>query len=290
MYNYYSIQAYTHPKYAVVDGRALVLTENWKPAGTGGKSSRGWGVRIDSDAAAAELATVFAHDTAGPDTRTWSEFRRGRRFDAHAVANGSYPRSVSPQSLSVKNVTVLTAPGNAESAVEARIDAADSRVDILQPTLGTHDNDLVRATLRAARRGVKVRVLLSGGWYVAEENAELVRWLNDWADRNDASLTARIAEPKDRYEKVHAKGVLIDDDVAVVGSLNWNRNSARENREVALALRSRDAVDYYRGVFEADWNGGERRRRGVFLAGGLAAVIVAGIVAHRTVSFAAVAE
>ena len=267
-----------------------MLTENWKPAGTGGKSSRGWGVRIDSDAAAAELSGVFAHDAAGPDTRTWAEFRRGRRFEAHTVADGSYPRTVAPESVRAKNVTVITAPGNAESAVEARIAAADSRLDVLQPTLGTHDNDLVRATLRAARRGVEVRVLLSGGWYVAEENAELVRWLNDWAERNDAPLTARIDEPKDRYEKVHAKGVLVDDDVAVVGSLNWNRNSARENREVALVLRSRDAVDYYRGVFEADWNGGEKRRRGVFLAGGLAAVVVAGVVARRTVSFAEVVE
>ncbi|WP_122088284.1 phospholipase D-like domain-containing protein [Halalkalicoccus subterraneus] len=36
-----------HPKYAVVDDRALVLTENWKPTGTGGGSSRGWGVVVD---------------------------------------------------------------------------------------------------------------------------------------------------------------------------------------------------------------------------------------------------
>ena len=40
--------AYHHPKYAVVDDEALVLTENWKPAGTGGHDSRGWGVRIGS--------------------------------------------------------------------------------------------------------------------------------------------------------------------------------------------------------------------------------------------------
>lgn len=283
--------AFHHPKYAVVDDRALVMTENWKPAGTGGKSSRGWGVRVDSEATAIELAEVFAHDVEGPDTRTWSAYRRGRRYEAHAVANGSYPTRFDPRPVRATNVTVLTAPGNAESAIVDRIDAAESRVDVVQPTLGARENALVRATLRAARRGVEVRILLSGGWYVAEENAALVAWLNDWADRTDAPLTAKVAEPKDRYEKIHAKGVLVDDDVVIVGSLNWNRNSARENREVALALAGPEPVAYYREVFEADWRGGdETHRRGIYAAGALAAVAVAGLVARRTVSFARVLE
>ncbi|MEF8831322.1 MAG: phospholipase D-like domain-containing protein [Halobacteriales archaeon] len=38
---------YHHAKYAVVDDRAVVLSENWKPAGTGGGSSRGWGAVVD---------------------------------------------------------------------------------------------------------------------------------------------------------------------------------------------------------------------------------------------------
>ncbi|MFB6177647.1 MAG: phospholipase D-like domain-containing protein, partial [Halobaculum sp.] len=61
-----------HPKYAVVDDRALVMTENWKPAGTGGNGSRGWGVRIASARAAAELASVFHHDWVGADARSWT--------------------------------------------------------------------------------------------------------------------------------------------------------------------------------------------------------------------------
>lgn len=235
-----------------------------------------------------ELADVFAHDSSGPDVRTWTAYRRGRRFEPAQPANGSYPARHDPASVHARNVTVLTAPGNAESAIAARIDDADSRVDVVQPTLGTAENALVQATLRAARRGVEVRVLLSGAWYVSQENAELVRWLNEWADRTDAPLTARIAEPGGRYEKIHAKGLLIDDDVAVVGSLNWNRNSARENREVVVALRSRDAVDYYREVFEADWRGGTRRRPELFAGGAVAAVLLAGLIARRTVEFAPV--
>lgn len=279
---------YHHPKYAVADGRALVLSENWKPSGVGGRSSRGWGVRTENGTTAGELAALFAADVDAPDTRPWSSFRQGRRFEPIPTANGSYPTGFEPQRVRASNVTLLTAPGNAESALVAAIDDADGRVDVLQPSLGRQDNALVEATLRAAKRGVEVRILLSGAWYSAEENAALVSWLTDWADRNDAPLSARIAEPGGRYEKIHAKGLLVDDDLAVVGSLNWNENSARRNREVALALRGPEPAAFYRESFAADWAGGSGGHTWLFVAGAVAAVIVAGLVATRSLSFAAV--
>jgi len=279
--------AFHHPKYAVVDDQALVLTENWKPSGVGGRSSRGWGVRVDDDRTAEELAAVFAHDAGGPDTQSWRQFRRGRTFRAIPPANGSYPSEHAPEPFRVRNVTVLTAPGNAESALVGYIDDADERVDVVQPTLGQEGNALVEATLRAARRGVEVRILLSGAWYVAEENAALVSWLEDWAERTDAPLSVKLAEPGGRYEKIHAKGLLVDDEVAVVGSLNWNRHSAGKNREVALALHGAEPVAYYRRAFEADWSG-SGGRIWLYIGGAAAAVVVAGLVAVRTMSFSEV--
>lgn len=280
---------YHHPKYAVADDRALVLTENWKPSGIGGRSSRGWGVRTENGSTADALTALFREDAAAPDSRTWSSFRDGRRFEPIPSANGSYPTEFSPERVHARNVTLLTAPGNAESALVRAIDDAEFRVDVLQPTLGRQDNALVRATLRAAQRGVEVRVLLSGAWYSAEENAALVSWLNDWADRNNAPLTARIAEPGGRYEKIHAKGLLIDDDLAVVGSLNWNENSATRNREVALALHGPEPVAFYRESFAADWEGSSGGGgTWLFAAGAAASVGVAGLVAKRSLSFATV--
>ncbi|NHX36565.1 phospholipase [Halolamina sp. R1-12] len=281
--------SYHHPKYAVADGQALVLSENWKPAGVGGASSRGWGVRVENGTTADELATLFRNDADAADTSAWETFRRNRQFESIPAANGSYPTEQAPANVTATNVTLLTAPGNAESTLIAAIDAAEARVDVLQPSLGRQDNALVRATLRAAQRGVEVRILLSGAWYVAEENEALVSWLNDWAARNDAPLSARVAEPGGRYEKIHAKGLLVDDDLAVVGSLNWNENSATRNREVALALHGPEPVAYYRESFDADWAGGRGGgRTWLFAAGAVAAVLVAGLVATRSLSFAAV--
>lgn len=277
---------YHHPKYAVVDDRVLVTSENWKPAGVGGRSSRGWGVVVDSPPVAADLAGLFRADAGWRDAIPWRRFRRGKTFEAGATAEGSYPSRFDPAEATAAEVRVLTAPGNAETALVGVIDGASDRVDVIQPTIGRRDGPLLRATLRAADRGVEVRVLLSGAWYVAEENAALVEWLNGVADRRDLPLTARVAEPSGRYEKIHAKGVVAD-DVVVVGSLNWNENAVSENREVALAIRSEALANYFRETFVADWRGGRGagRTTWVIVAGAVAALLLALVVARKTIRF-----
>ena len=246
-----------HAKYAVADDRALVLTENWKPAGTGGHGSRGWGVRLENRRAAAALAETFRADDAWVAAIPWSEFRAGRRFQRRPPANGSFGSEFAPERVTVNATSVLVAPENAGDRVVARLDSAEESVRIVQVSVGSPDHRFLRATVRAAERGVDVRLLLSGAWYVREENRALADRLNARADRENLPLTVRLAAPGERFGKVHAKGVVVDDTV-LVGSLNWNRNSARENREVVVALESAGAARYFDRVFDADWAAGER--------------------------------
>ncbi|WP_438267067.1 phospholipase D-like domain-containing protein [Haladaptatus salinisoli] len=275
--------AFHHAKYAVVDDRAMVLTENWKPSGTGGRSNRGWGVVVRG-AAAAELAEVFEADAGWRDTRSWEAFRRGRSFAPAAPANGSYPGRFEPRVVSVESVTVLTAPDNAERGIVSLLRSANESILVQQMTVGGPRQPFVRATLAAARRGVEVRVLLSGAWYARENNRKVVRWLNERADAEGLPLKAKLVEPRG-YEKIHAKGVVVDERHVVVGSLNWNNHSARENREVAVILHGTEAGAYYAEVFRADWKAGGRRVP-VGLCG-FVAVGVAGAVwlARREVAF-----
>jgi phosphatidylserine/phosphatidylglycerophosphate/cardiolipin synthase-like enzyme len=275
--------AFHHPKYAVVDNRAVVTTENWKPAGTGGRSSRGWGVVVDSAAVAADLAAVFAHDADWRAATPWRVHRRNQSFTADPAANGSYPTRFDPARVRVDRVDVVTAPGNAEAAIVDLVDGARDRVVVEQPGVGGVDQPFVRACLRAARRGVDVRILLSSAWYTAAENRATVDRLNAVADREGLPLEARVSEPAGRYDKIHAKGLVVD-DVAVVGSVNWNNDSVRDNREVAVALHGSAAADYYVRVFEADWRG-RRPIPIVVVLVALAAVGVAIAVAWRRVSF-----
>jgi len=250
--------AYHHPKYAVVDRRALVLTENWKPAGTGGASSRGWGAIVRDPTLASSLAEVFRADAGWRDAVAWERFRRGRRFEPSRTATGSFPRRFRPERIRVAAARLLVTPDNAGPALVDLIDGADASVRVVGPTLDP-DARPTRALVRAARRGVRVRVLLSSARYVREENRRVADRLNGVADEKGLPLTVRLSpEAADGFRKVHAKGVVVDGERAVVGSLNWNEQSVRENREVLLVLEGEEAADYYARVFDADWRGRPR--------------------------------
>lgn len=275
--------AFHHAKYAVVDDRALVMTENWKPAGTGGRSSRGWGVVVRDGGVADELAAVFRADGRPGVAVPWEEYRAEVSTTTREPANGSYPRRFEPRRLEADRVRVLVAPDNAETELAREIRTADDSIRIQQVSMDR--GPLLNATLSAARRGVSVRILLSQAWYVREENRRLVEWLRDLAARQGLDLEAELVEPRSRYGKVHAKGALIDDDHVVVGSLNWNHRSATRNREVVVVLEGEAVGRYYGRVFRADWRGGAWRLPvGVPVA--LAVIVVtAGWVVLRRVSF-----
>jgi len=282
--------AYHHPKYAVVDDAALVLTENWKPAGTGGHDSRGWGVRIRSERTAAELAAVFAHDADGVDAVRWRAHRRNATFVEAGPPAGSYPTNIEPESVDVDGVRVLTAPGNAGSEIERSIATANHSVDVISPRLDPA-SPYFEALVAAAERGVTVRILLSNARYDAESNRALV----DRTDRlreEGLPIEARVADPAGRFGKVHAKGAVIDGETAIVGSLNWNTHAAAENREVLVALDGHEPATYYTRAFDSDWTaasgsagGTDWRVRGTLAAGGAAAVGLAGFVLRQTIEF-----
>ena len=281
-----------HAKYAVADDRALVMTENWKPAGTGGHSSRGWGAVVRNEAVAGRLAAVFEADAGWRGATPWSEFRRGRVFEPAdgAPPDDAYPSRVAPSTVNVSSISVLVAPDNAEDALLELLADADESIRVQQVAVGGRRQSLLRATLRAARRGVEVRVLLSSAWYVQEDNRALVEWLNRRAEAENLPLEARMANPRGRYGKIHAKGVVVDGDAAVIGSLNWNNHSARANREVAVVLRGREAGGFYADAFDADWrasaggHGSGRVPVGLLVAVAVGA-LVAILYARREVAF-----
>ncbi|WP_324756888.1 phospholipase D-like domain-containing protein [Haloarcula montana] len=275
---------YHHAKYAVADGRAVVLTENWKPAGTGGNSSRGWGVATEQPSVVEGLATTFRADAGWRDATRWQSYRRGRQFERGERAVGSYPRRFEPTSIPVERTELLVTPDNAQQRLIETIDDADRRIAVVQPTVGGWDEPLLRAVRRAAQRGVEVRLLLSDAWYVREENRATVERFREWADRTDSPLSARVADPAGRYEKIHAKGAVVDDRV-VAGSLNWNEQAATTNREVVLLLHGSEVASYYREVFDADWQGGRSGLPLELLGIGLGVGIVA-VLALRRVEFA----
>jgi phosphatidylserine/phosphatidylglycerophosphate/cardiolipin synthase-like enzyme len=276
--------AYHHPKYAVADDRAVVMTENWKPAGLGGNSSRGWGVVTNQSRIVTGLRETFEADAGWRDARRWSSVRSTQSFTREPVATGSYEATVPPETVPVNDTQLWVAPDNARPALVKTVAAANSSLDIVQVDLGDWDSELMGAVRRAAARGVEVRILLSSAWYVREENAAYVERLGDWADRTDAPLSARLADPGGRYGKIHAKGAVVDERQVVLGSLNWNQQAATENREVLLRLDGARAAAYFGGVFDADWQGGRPAVPIGLVVATLGIAIITGLLA-RQISF-----
>lgn len=263
---------YHHAKYAVVDDSVLVTSENWKPAGIGGKASRGWGVVLHDPSLAAHLATVFSADTEWEDGRSWTDLSPTGQHDP--PADGAYPARFAPERSTASSVRVILAPDNAESAVESALNDADESIRIQQVSID-ENGPLLEAAIDAARRGVSVEILLGGAWYVEEENEALARNLTRLSEREDLPLAVRIVEPRSRFDHLHAKGVVVDDRHAVVGSLNWNRYALRENREVAVVV-SDDAIgEYYARLFRADWRGAAWRVHWLTLVGVIVGVVCA---------------
>jgi phosphatidylserine/phosphatidylglycerophosphate/cardiolipin synthase-like enzyme len=276
-----------HAKYAVVDSRALVTTENWKPAGTGGKGSRGWAVITDQRPVVEGLVETFRADIGWVDAVPWA------RYDPELVdgdrSTGGYPASFETREVTVERTQLLVTPDNAGRVIRQRIRDAEDSLDIKQVSIGGRSFPFLQAVLDAARRGVEVRILLSSAWYVAEENRQLAAWLSDQAAAADLPLSVRLATPAGAFEKIHAKGMIVDGEQALVGSINWNENSVQNNREVALLLEG-EAAGYFREVFEADWqrdDSGDGGELSVPLGVGLAviAVAVAALLAAKRIRF-----
>lgn len=271
-----------HPKYAVADDRALVSTENFKPAGTGGKSSRGWGVVLEDERAAEALASLHEADRSWRAATPWERYREGRTFTDAEPALGAYGTEHTPEHVTFDRATVLVGPDNAAEGLLETLEAAENRILLQQVRIDSRENRLLRAVLEAADRGVSVRVHLDGSWYVEDDNGELIEWLNRRSEAEDWDLEARVDDP-DGYGKVHTKGVVVDETV-VVGSLNWVRSAKSDNREVLLVLEGAEAADYYASVFEDDWRGDDHP-----LPAGLLAGIAAGgagtIVLLRRIEF-----
>ena len=246
---------YHHPKYAIVDDRALVTTENWKPAGTGGQSSRGWAAITNQTDIVDGLRSTYEADIGWVDTLPWDE-HDPTLVEPDGSSGGPYPAAISEQTLTVEQTDLVLAPDNAEAYLLEQLNAAEERIDIKQVQITDRSFPLLEGAIAAAERGVDVRILLSSQWYAQEDNEQLKEKLTEHAKHDDLPVDIRLAQPGDAFEKIHAKGVVIDGEQAFVGSINWNNNSLRNNREVGLMLHGEEVGEYYQTVFETDW---ERR-------------------------------
>jgi len=151
-----------------------------------------------------------------------------------------------------------------------------SRVRSVARTPQTTPSLLLEALVAAARRGVRVRVLVDCSKFgcqrgpeeydrARDSNDDTVAWLRELADREGLDIEARLIDldtPAERrgednedagFSKIHNKGMVIDRRVVQVSSINGSENSFKGNREVGVIVESPSVAAYYAYLFWYDW-------------------------------------
>lgn len=103
-------------------------------------------------------------------------------------------------------------------------------------------NQIVNSIGRKMEDGLDVRVLVGR---------------NQRADHSDLLLGTRGWKRsmfRQQTSQLHNKGILIDGNIAVVGSNNWSGDGLQFNRDTSLVFFSRAIAQYYTEVFLFDWN------------------------------------
>lgn len=139
---------------------------------------------------------------------------------------------------------VLTRAGSVADTIERLIQAAAVSVDA---ALYRFNNPrLARALEDAARRGIRVRLVLDRNKY--EENRATQELLSD------ARLPFRLLYGRQgRGSKMHHKFAILDGRTALIGSYNWTMESEEQNYECLLILREPEQLKSYAQEFEALW-------------------------------------
>ncbi len=125
-----------------------------------------------------------------------------------------------------------------------------------------YDNLYLKAALEAAEeRGVDVKILLSSKYAFPDDpkldNYDTFVFINNYATNHNLTdrLEARLMD-YDRLglSKMHNKGMIVDGEKTLISSINWNRNSVTQNREVGVIIESEEVAAYFTKIFLWDWN------------------------------------
>lgn len=230
--------ARNHRKLVVVDGRVgftggFAIDDRWAGRGGAGGKWRDTAVRVEGPAVDS-MQEAFAEDwqEAGGDFLPPSDFPE--LGPAHSGSRAAFVRSAASP--------VVT---RAEKLTQLAIKAARHRLWIANAYFVPGDAVLHLLGERAAQ-GVDVRILVPG-----REDDSKLSFL--WQQREYRQLRERgVRVWEYQPAMMHAKTIVVDDDLAVVGSVNLDPLSLDRLEEGAAVLEDRALVSRLARDFEAD--------------------------------------
>lgn len=117
----------------------------------------------------------------------------------------------------------------------------------------TFDNKMVASALRhALERGVEVRMLMEGAPAGGVDTEEVRVLTALWKSGADIKMICSQDSYK-RYQYVHTKYAIIDDDVTIITSENWTDSAFSGNRGWGVCIIDEDCAGYVSDVFDQDF-------------------------------------
>jgi cardiolipin synthase len=236
-YRLHRLNNRTHRELLVIDGRIAFtggagVADSWF-TGDGGPAWRDTMARVEGPIVAA-LQGVFAENwleccgeiLTAP--RHWPVLAPVGNTEAMLVKSSPSDRSTSSRVV-----------------FQMLIEGAVRTVDISTPYF-LPDRALRRALVRAARRGVRVRVLVPGT--LTDERFVRLASRRMYGELLEGGVQLHEYRPA----MIHVKALLVDGTWAVIGTTNVDNRSFEHNDEVNVAFRDAGITDRLRRDFESD--------------------------------------
>ena len=237
-YRLHRLNNRTHRELLVVDGRVAFtggagVADWWLRPHSGKPAWRDTMARIEGPIVAA-LQGVFAEnwlECCGEiltSPRQWPELQPQGEAEAMLVKSSPADRATASRVV-----------------FQMLIEGAVTKIDISTPYF-LPDRALRRSLVRAAQRGVRVRIIVPG----SSTDQRLVRLASRRMYRE--LLEAGVSLHEYRPSMTHVKMLLIDEAWAVIGTTNVDNRSFEHNDEVNVAFRETNVTSTLRHHFEAD--------------------------------------
>ena len=237
-YNIGRMNNRTHRKLLVVDGRigftgGVGIADQWQGHADDPEHWRDSHFRVEGPAVA-QLQAAYNDNW----IKTTGEVLNGDRYFPALTKQGSYDAHLfiaSPASGSESMHLMFLL---AFAAAEHTIDIAASYF--------VPDELLVQALIAAARRGVRVRVLVPGP-HIDSLTVKIASKA-DWGDLLLAGISIFVYQPT----MLHVKLLVIDHEFVSVGSTNLDIRSLRLNDEASLNIYDREFAAQMTAVYDRD--------------------------------------
>jgi len=285
--------AYNHAKAAVRDSQEIWLgSGNFKDSSFpnrqqwvinnetilwGEEGNRDWGVFVNSSEMATKLLSRMSWDEnpAHPHIEVYdsSESQYDKPDSWSGLPSSNLPMDpplyTIPEYQGDIEAKLLSCPDDCANAIINSIDEANSSILLSLQYLDLDwfhgwseesnpwGNSLVVGALeRAAERGVSIRLIINE-YYVDEspEVQQATNLLNEvWNHTYGYDTAAIMMSRGDGILKLHNKGMIVDSETVLIGSMNWGSNSLLQNREYGLMINHIELAQYYIDSWIEDWN------------------------------------